>query len=185
MIDLTPLTLLPQEQLVLASTHENQEMYRYRRLALSFLPNATYISRLMAALGSECEQRLDTLGHVAERLGLSACLTTTEARNDHSLPATAAQRHFFITDDVMADQTLKQALEAAHHSRHFSDRLLETNATPELHEPFLTFARQKHVACRVLQECQEQWRLASGQRPRPEEAHHRARVARLNLSTFG
>lgn len=172
MIDLTPLTLLPQEQLVLASSHENREMYRYRRLALGFLPYAADTSRLMAALGSECEQRLGTLGRVAERLGLSACITTADARHERSLPVTATQRHFFITDDAMADQTLEQALEAARHSRHFSERLLETNATPELHEPFLTFTGQKHIACRVLQECQEQRRLGTG----PEEAH---------LSAFG
>ncbi|GGX77387.1 hypothetical protein GCM10007160_00730 [Litchfieldella qijiaojingensis] len=182
MIDLTALTLLPQEQLTLASTHESQEMHRYRRLALSFLPNAPHVSHLMAALGKECEQRLDTLRRAAERLELGSCVMTDKVRSN--LLANV-KHHFFIVDDAMARQVLEQALEATHHSRHFFAWLLETNATPELHEPFLACVRQKQAECHVLQECQEQHGLGVQQHIKPEEARHRARAAWLSLSAFG
>lgn len=180
MIDLTALTFLPQEQLSLASAHERQEMHRYRRLALSFLPNAPHISRLMVMLGKECEQRLDALRCVAEQLDLSACVAPIDAKEKMSL--TAVQRHFFIVDDAMAGEVLERALEAAHHSWYFSGRLLETNATPELHGPFLTFVNQKYEEYRILSECLEQWE-SNAQRAQSKVARHQAKVAWLPLAS--
>ncbi|EPC04614.1 hypothetical protein L861_04640 [Litchfieldella anticariensis FP35 = DSM 16096] len=180
MLDLTALTFLPQEQLSLASAHERQEMHRYRRLALSFLPNAPHISRLMVALGKESEQRLDALRCVAEQLDLSACVAPIDAKEKMSL--TTAQQHFFIIDDVMAGEVLEKALEAAQHAWYFAGRLLETNATPELHGPFLAFVDQKYAECRILSECLEQWEPNS-QRAQTTPAHHWAKVAWLTLAS--
>lgn len=69
------------EQLFLAHEHESREMERYRGLALSFLPTHPHVSRLMAALGIECEHRIGALEALAEQLQLRHFLPTT-------LPAT-------------------------------------------------------------------------------------------------
>ncbi|MCG6659304.1 hypothetical protein HOP52_16215 [Halomonas campisalis] len=155
MNDLTALTLLPQEQLTLASYHELAEMHRYRRTALCFLPTARHVSRLMATLGMECEQRLERLRSVAEQLELSACVAADRRLPPPSTSETA--KHFFIVDDAMAALRLDQTLDAACHSRRFYDRLLETNATSELHRILQAFARQKQAECQVLAEFRAQW----------------------------
>lgn len=157
MIDLTTLTLLPQDQLSIASEHENQEMHRYRRLALSFLPTAPEVSRVMVLLGKECEQRLETLCQVAERMDLGPCIGSHNAPQ----PLNHVQRHFFVVNDGMAIQALNQAIEAAECSLRFCDLLLETNSTPELHAPLQAFARQKHAECQILRECHAQRVMSS------------------------
>jgi hypothetical protein len=159
MVNLTALTLLPQEQLSLASHHEVNEMHRYRQLAMSFLPTAPPISRLMAALGMECEQRLDTLKRVAEQLELGACVTTREPGG--RMPFDSTRQHFFVVDEATAKRRLEQALENAQSSLDFFDWLLATNATPELYRPLLAFVTQKRAECRILQEIRDQGQLST------------------------
>jgi len=156
MFDSTALTLLPQEQLDLISHHEVQELHRYRRLALSLLPTAPHISRLMATLGTECEQRLEALRDVAQRLDLVACLSEEQASPTSLL--TRSRGHFFVVNGTMANDVLDEAPEAAHHSWHFYDTLLATNATPELYRPLQVFITQKRNEHQILEERREVWR---------------------------
>ncbi|MCE8015377.1 hypothetical protein HOP62_04720 [Halomonas sp. MCCC 1A17488] len=147
------LLLLPHEQLTLANTHEAAELRRYRRLALSFLPKAPQTSRLMATLGLQCEKRLDTLRQAARSLELDACVMALPA----GVPRCALNdRHFFIVDDATGNQVVEQAIRAAVESKNFFEWLVDTNATAELHQPFLSFAREKEGECRVLLEFWEQ-----------------------------
>ncbi|MDX5377278.1 MAG: hypothetical protein LPK08_07145 [Halomonas sp.] len=149
------LLLIPQEQLTLANAHESAELQRYRRLALSFLPKAPQVSRLMASLGLQCEQRLGTLRRIAARLELEACVGAPPM-DTPSFELT--HRHFFVVDDCMAGQLLDQAIFAAVESKRFFAWLLETNATPELHQAFIDFVTEKEAESRVLLEYREhQW----------------------------
>ena len=150
---MTALTLLPQEQLSIAHTHETGELNRYRRLALSFLPSAPHISRLMAALGVECEQRIQILRDVARQLELDACVSLAPPQESPFLSQTS--RHFFVVDDAMGHDVLIEAEEAAEVTCRLFAWLLETNATPELHRPLLAFVTQKNNEYRVIQECRE------------------------------
>jgi hypothetical protein len=150
---MTALTLLPQEQLNIAHTHETGELNRYRRLALSFLPIAPHISRLMAALGIECEQRIQTLKNIASRLELDACVAMPPPQESPFLVWTS--RHVFVVDEAMGHEVMREAEEAAEITCKLFAWLLETNATPELHRPLLAFVTQKNNEYRVIQECRE------------------------------
>lgn len=147
------LLLLPQEQLTLANAHETDELQRYRRLTFSFLPNAPQASRLMATLGLQCESRLETLHKVAKQLELCACVGKdyTDVSNLQRM-----NRHLFVVDEKMGNEVLEQALRAAVESKNFFEWLLNTNATPELHQPLLNFVKEKESECRVLLEFWEQ-----------------------------
>ncbi|WP_181870059.1 hypothetical protein [Halomonas sp. DQ26W] len=153
MNNMTALTLLPQEQLSTAHTHEAGELNRYRRLALSFLPLAPHISRLMAALGVECEQRIQALQNVARQLDLDACVDLKPPMESPFLARSS--RHFFVVDEAMSQVVLKEAEEAAEVTCRLFAWLLETNATPELHRPLLAFVTQKNNEYRIIQECRE------------------------------
>ncbi|TFH87369.1 hypothetical protein EQG41_08200 [Billgrantia azerbaijanica] len=157
MFDSTAHMLLPQEQLDLISHHERQELQRYRRLALSLLPTAPHISRLMATLGTECELRLETLRTVASELDLEACLGEANPAMGSALAPSC--RHFFVVNGTMTSDVLDEALEAAHHSWHFYDALLATNATPELYRPLQAFVRQKRREYQLLEERHGEWQL--------------------------
>ncbi|KAA0013700.1 hypothetical protein F0A17_04915 [Billgrantia pellis] len=107
----------------------------------------------MASLGLQCESRLASLRQVAARMELDACV----AESAHDLRSyTTSKPHFFISDDVMAEQVLQQTLQAAMEACGLFQWLIETNATPELHRPFVDFARQKEGEARVLLEFLEQ-----------------------------
>lgn len=68
-------------------------------------------------------------------------------------------QHFFVVDENMGRQLLVNAEEAAEATYIFFSWLLETNATPELHQLLTTFVTQKNSEYRVLQECREQWKV--------------------------
>lgn len=155
MDNFTALIFLPQEQLNLAHSHEKSELNRYRCLALRYLPFNTAISRLMAAIGMECAHRLLSLQVVARCMELEACidahlLLETSLFNNNS-------QHFFVVNALMERQILVGALEAAKSTCTFFGWLLETNASPELHQPLFTFTAQKNKECRILQEYLDQW----------------------------
>ncbi|MCC5883995.1 MAG: hypothetical protein JJU25_15345 [Halomonas sp.] len=152
------LLLLPYEQLTLANAHEAAELQRYRRLTLSFLPVAPQTSRLMATLGLQCEKRLDTLRQTAALLELEACVSKHPfAPPNYSM----AQRHFFVVDHSMASEVIEQTVRTAVESKNFFEWLLNTNATPELHQPLVDFVREKEGESRVLLEHWEQHRTPS------------------------
>ena len=141
------------EQLVLAHDHEHREMLRYRGLALSFLPTRPHVSRLMAALGIECERRLATLEELACHLELRDCLPTDSPRQR---PQPDTHRlHLFIANQAMACQALGYALTAAHHSRQFSELLARFCHEPSLATVLGSFADQKHKECQLLQDARE------------------------------
>ncbi|UYG05652.1 hypothetical protein OCT51_09935 [Halomonas sp. LR3S48] len=154
---MTSTLLLPHEQLTLANAHEAAELQRYRRLALSFLPHAPQTSHLMATLGLQSEKRLDMLRQAARCLELEACVSEVPLSASNF---TLDQRHFFVIDDIMGNQIIEQAVRSAAESKHFFEWLLNTNATPELHQPLVNFVREKEGECRVLLEYWEQHRAS-------------------------
>lgn len=150
----TALIFLPQDQLNLAHSHETSEMNRYRWLALRYLPFDIPMSRLMTAIGQECVDRMLNLQEVARRMELGACI------NVRSLPITSYFesncQHFFVVDALMRRQVLIGAVEAAKLTCTFFSCLLETNATPELHQPLFIFTAQKNNEHRILQDYLDQ-----------------------------
>ncbi|QFU02776.1 hypothetical protein FIU83_14115 [Halomonas sp. THAF5a] len=134
--------------------HEAREMERYRGLALSFLPSHPHVSRLMAALGIECEQRLAALETLAERLERRSCLPAPLARRrDH---ATQYRQHLFIRDDATAAQTLSYALAFAQHSLQFSELMARHCQLAGLDTLLTRFADGKRRECRLLEELRDQ-----------------------------
>ncbi|GGX89564.1 hypothetical protein GCM10007160_16160 [Litchfieldella qijiaojingensis] len=148
--DVAKLILMPEELLVLADTHETHEMHHYRRLAFSFLPFDVGISKLMAALGVECERRLDTQREVTQELGLSDLITTGEAGNAARSPF--GKHYFFIVNRAMAMAMLTQVIASADYSLRFHEHLQSANAMPELDPMLKGFVKQKQAECRILQE---------------------------------
>lgn len=128
-------------------------MERYRGLALSFLPTHPPVSRLMAALGIECEHRVSALEALAEHLQLHQFLPTTPSR--HPTRPGTRQLHLFITDDTMACQVLDHALTLAHHSRRFSELTARYCQRPELDALLAQFIEHKRNECRLLEESQD------------------------------
>ncbi|SBR51588.1 hypothetical protein [Halomonas sp. HL-93] len=156
MNDLTALTFLPQEQILLTHSHETIELNRYRWLALTFLPFDSSVSGLMNAIGLECVHRLCSLQEVAQKMELGACVSNLDKLVERPLINNNSQ-HFFIIDKSMGHQVLIMAEEAAKVSCDFFGWLLETNAIPELHNIFFAFVAQKEKEYRILQECRLQW----------------------------
>lgn len=140
------------EQLLLAHEQESREMERYRGLALSFLPTQPHVSRLMAALGIECEQRIAALEALAEQLGLGQYLPIGPSR--HPTLAGASRLHLFITDDAMACLTLSHALAVADYSRRFSELMARYSQLPALDALLAQFIERKRTACHLLEEAQ-------------------------------
>lgn len=157
MDNLTALNFLPQDQLNLAHSHESNELNRYQWLALSFLPFDSSVSRLMTTLSMECAYRLSNLKEVAGRMDLDACVKAPPPRETPFL--SKSSQHFFVVNEAMGRQILMRAEEASEATCTFFSWLLETNATPELHQPLSTFVKQKNNEHRVLQECREHWRM--------------------------
>ena len=147
--------LSPADQpLSLTYDHESREMERYRGLALSFLPTHPHVSRLMATLGIECEQRLGALERLAEQLQRRHCLPAPPARR----PALAEKYrlHLFIRDDAMAAQTLSYALAFAHHSLQFSELMAQHCQLAGLDALLVQFIDSKRQECRLLEELRAQ-----------------------------
>lgn len=145
----------PADQpLSLTYDHESREMERYRGLALSFLPTRPHVSRLMATLGIECEQRLDALERLAERLERRYCLPAPLARR--RALAEHYRQHLFIRDDATAAQTLSYALAFAHHSLQFSELMARHCQLAGLDTLLARFADSKRQECRLLEELRDQ-----------------------------
>lgn len=158
MTDITTARDYPtDEQLTFAHDLERREMQRYRGLALSFLPTRPHISRLMAALGIECERRLIALENLAERLHLRDCLPGGRpCWPQWRFRLSQAQPLYrFITDEAMACHTLAYALAAAEHSRQISELLAESCHTADVETLVGDFIEQKRNECRLLEEVQD------------------------------
>lgn len=153
--NLRALNFLPQEQLDMAHSHEILELNRYRWLALRFLPNDPPISRLMSTIGMECVHRLGKLEEVAKKMELAACVNERPFREPSPF-FDINKQHFFVVDEPMGYQLLGLAEKAARETCMFFNWMLETNATPELHQPFLSIATQKDNEYRLLQEYLQQ-----------------------------
>ncbi|MDI5891530.1 hypothetical protein [Halomonas rhizosphaerae] len=140
--------LLPEELLGLASDHERDELERYRGLAFRFLAFSSATSRLMAALGIECEMRLAGLARAACRLGLD------EPRGDAAtrLAAPAVAPPVLVDSLKMARDALSQAMADAAASRRFYARLGEVGAASSLGHEFVAIARQKQAELAILRE---------------------------------
>lgn len=157
MVTLKERNLLPHEQLNLACLQEAKELSRYRGLSLSFLPYDPPISRLMNTIGLECDHRLHSLQAVAGRMKLEVFTNVSQLKEAPFFNKNS--QHFFVVDENMGRQLLVNAEEAAEATYIFFSWLLETNATPELHQLLTTFVTQKNSEYRVLQECREQWKV--------------------------
>ncbi|CAM4139458.1 hypothetical protein VRRI112168_15660 [Vreelandella rituensis] len=148
------LTCLPGEQLALIGAHEIEEMHRYRGFALSFLPIKPCVSRLMVALGVECENRVASLRSTAEKIHLTEdFMAGNEVRGDRL--AELRRQHYFVVDDNVAWLTLVQVLAAAYNSWQFHELMLNTCSTPELRALLVQFVQQKRDACRILEDLQD------------------------------
>ena len=152
--------LLPRELLVLASSHEQHEMNRYRRLALRFLPFNAGIGRLLEALAMESEQRLRDMRLACDRLRLPRPALTVSPLQERY--ADGSESHFFIVNEEMAATALTQALSGERQSLRFYRQLLTSSATLELHALIAAFIKQSQAQCRILEESQDQW-LAGAQ----------------------
>ncbi|MEQ6916201.1 hypothetical protein [Halomonas aquatica] len=142
------------EPLSIAHDHESREMERYRGLALSFLPTRPHVSRLMAALGIECEQRLVALEALADELQLRHCLPA--APYHRRGPGKENRLHLFITDDAMACQTLGYALAFAQHSRQFSELMARYHHLSTLDALLVHFIASKRGECLLLEEIRDE-----------------------------
>jgi hypothetical protein len=144
---------LPAEEFLLVRDHEIEEMHRYRGFALSFLPTHPHISRLMAALGIECEERLDVLAQTAEGMALGETLRNRDISDE--LQAKLRRQYFFVVNDDIARLTLAQVHAAACNSWQFYHLMLDSCSTHELRVILRQFVLQKDSACRILEEIKE------------------------------
>ncbi|WP_416139627.1 hypothetical protein ACM26W_04295 [Halomonas sp. HK25] len=150
--------LLPEELLALAGDHERTELERYRDLAFRFLAFSSAASRLMAALGIECEMRLSGLLRAARRLGLE------EPRAGGAIQpaAPAVTAPGLISSLAMARGALSKAMTDAAASQRLYVRLGELGAGCSLGHEFVAIARQKQAELAILREhCLESgaWQL--------------------------
>lgn len=144
---------LPEEEFRLVWDHEIEEMHRYRGFALSFLPAHPRISRLMVALGIECEERLDILAQAAESLDVGEGLWNRNISEE--LLAKLRRQYFFVVNDDIARLTLAQVHAAACNSWHFYRMMQDSCSTHELRVILSKFDLQKDSACRILEEIKE------------------------------
>ena len=140
--------LLPEELLTLAGNHEHAELERYRDLAFRFLAFSSAASRLMAALGIECEMRLSVLARAARRLGLEEPRTDGAVR----IGAPVAGAPGLITSQAMARAALSRAMTEADASQRLYTRLGRLGAGSSLGQEFTAFARQKQTELAILRE---------------------------------
>lgn len=140
---ITRLALVLDELLTLAEAHERAEVTRYRRLAFSFLPFDTAVSRLMASLGIQCEMRVEELRRLAQQMG------RTEPETTHSQPANLPMP-FFIDTPLLALETLHQAVSDAEYSFHFHKHLREASTVPALYPALTAVIKQKQAEHVVL-----------------------------------
>ncbi len=138
------LVLVLDELLPLAEAHERAEVTRYRRLAFSFLPFDTAVSRLMASLGIQCEMRVEELRRLSRQLARSE----PEAAQP---PHTARPVPFFIDSPLLALETLQQAVSDAEYSLHFHKHLRDASAVPALYPALTSVIKQKQAEHIVLQ----------------------------------
>jgi hypothetical protein len=138
------LALVLDELLTLAEAHERAEVTRYRRLAFSFLPFDTAVSRLMASLGIQCEMRVEELHRLSRQLGLP---DTTAAQASQS----AVPPPFFISTPLQAFEVLSQAVTDAEYSLHFHSHLREASTVPALYPALTAIIKQKQAEHVVLE----------------------------------
>jgi hypothetical protein len=147
------LALLPEKLFQLANDHERQQMNQYRRLAFRFLTFGQGVSRLMAILGIECEQRLDRQRQAARRL---AWLDTHAGHEAHQgMPSSISGQGLLITNRDLAIEALAEAIARAEDSRRFSECLRDGNAISELHPMLASFVEQKRAEYRILLDARE------------------------------
>ncbi|MFQ3786192.1 hypothetical protein [Halomonas sp. A29] len=142
---ITRLALVLDELLTLAEAHERAEVARYRRLAFSFLPFDTAVSRLMASLGIQCEMRVEELRRLSHQLGLSELLSA------QATPGATSAPPFFISTEEVALEVLTQAMTDAGYSLHFHEHLREASTVPALYPALTTLIKQKRAEHAVLE----------------------------------
>ncbi|MGQ4878708.1 hypothetical protein ACOJCM_09065 [Billgrantia sp. LNSP4103-1] len=136
------LALVLDELLTLAEAHERAEVTRYRRLAFSFLPFDTAVSRLMASLGIQCEMRVEELRRLSQQLGRSESANQPLRNALHS--------PFFIDTPLLALDTLQQAVNDAEYSLHFHKHLREASSAQALYPALTAIIKQKQAEHVVL-----------------------------------
>ncbi|MCC5884396.1 MAG: hypothetical protein JJU25_17400 [Halomonas sp.] len=138
------MALVLDELLTLAEAHERAEVIRYRRLAFSFLPFDTTVSRLMASLGVQCEMRVEELRRLSRQLGLPdiGSKQTTQTTTPPPL---------FIDTPLQAFEVLVQAVNDAENSKHFHKHLREVGTVPALYPAQTAMIKQKQAEHAVLE----------------------------------
>lgn len=138
------LPLAPEALLALAGNHERAELDRYRGLAFRFLAFSSATSRLMAALGIECEMRLAGLAR--------AGLEDRHAEATPRLTPPVATPPDLIGSLAMARDALSQAMTDAAASQRLYARLGELGVASSLGHEFAAIARQKQAELAILRE---------------------------------
>ncbi|QOR37783.1 hypothetical protein HNO52_04100 [Billgrantia diversa] len=142
---ITRLALVLEELLTLAEAHERNEVMRYRRLAFSFLPFDTAVSRLMASLGIQCEMRVEELRRLSRQLGLP------EPSGIQAQPSATLAPPFFVSTQAVAYDVLTQAVTDAGYSLHFHEHLREASTVPALYPALTAVIKQKRAEHTVLE----------------------------------
>ncbi|MFW3615212.1 hypothetical protein [Billgrantia antri] len=142
---------LPQGQLLRLYQHELQEIGRYRKLALGFLPGRQDISLVMALFGIECEERVDTLRHLlSQMMSHAERKVFTRQRAIGTLDTFPSQ--VFVNEDEGVRRLLTQALLDTQASFHFYEDQLRFCCTNEIRKALHRFIEQNRVALRIKEE---------------------------------
>nr|WP_156889276.1 hypothetical protein [Halomonas sp. 1513] len=139
---------IPLELQALASAHELEELHRYRQLAFAFLTFDTATSRLMAALGIECELRLETL----DERSAEPNHRSPYRLHKHMASRRDAPRRATIDTLAPAREALIQAAADAKASCHFYATLSDNCTVAALYPMLKAIVRQKQAELQVLEE---------------------------------
>ncbi|MDW7748055.1 hypothetical protein [Halomonas sp.] len=160
-------TILIEDILARANAHEHQAYQRYRWLSLRFLTYHIATSKLMQALASESQQRIQSLIEVSASLPIEQSpLHDPAERREQELQV---QTHFFIFDDEVAAEELSRALLEEWRSRRFYERLQAYNAIPDLNAWLNDCIGQRRAQFQILQEARDQ--LPGVALPTPARSH--------------
>lgn len=160
-------TILIEDILARASAHEHQAYQRYRWLSLRFLTYHIGTSKLMQALASESQQRIQSLIEVSASLPIEQSPLREPARRSEQ--ELQVQPHFFIFDDEVAAEELSRALLEEWRSRRFYERLQAYNAIPGLDAWLKDCIGQRRAQFQILQEARDQ--LPGVALPSPASSH--------------
>ncbi|WP_163649033.1 hypothetical protein [Modicisalibacter sp. 'Wilcox'] len=149
-LDTKKTVLLPEEGSLRAIAHEAEEGAHYYQLSLRFLAYQPAVSRLFDILAGECRERVKALASTAERMQLVE--RATLKANSRVLAEAPACSHFFVTDEGMASQLIREALQRAEQSLSCYRFWFGLNAVTAWQPLLKDIVAQKRAECRLIAE---------------------------------